>query len=28
MKEQPTFPGLWVIAKIYPAVSHKGAKKW
>lgn len=27
MKEQPTFPGLWVIAKIYPAVSHKGAKK-
>lgn len=22
-----TFPGLWVIAKVYPSIRHKGAKK-
>lgn len=27
MEEQPTFPGLWAIAKIYPAITHDGAKK-
>lgn len=27
MKEQPTFPGLWAVAKIYPAIFHEGARK-
>ena len=25
--EEQTFPGLWCVAKLYPAITHKGAKE-